>query len=776
MTKFGPNKTNKQFYIQAIIITLLIIILSLVSTAILLSAKPELKDAITTFFKKSNFISSMSRSDSDREDALEFNSHANRIETRENEEEDSSKESFLDDSLPFDLFPDLTTAQPSTSESGSVEMPLNEDVEKDNRDDNETKKDDEEVNPNEVRGEVISASHVKLASVDSFQGSKIILSLPSLGKLQGISGHVFGRSVNAFLGVPFAEPPINHLRFKRTVPITPWKGVLDVTNFKPHCPQVFQLETIEKRTPLTHHLAEDCLYLNIWSPVDDDAKDYPPEGPPKSLKPVMLWFFGGGYSGGSNNLDEFDGRVLAALGDVVVITANYRVGPFGFLDMGVNDSPGNQGLYDNKEALLWTRENIKAFGGDPEQITIFGQSAGAITTGLFMVNNHTSRLFKRAILESGSPVMLNFFFSRVEETAERFVEAMNCTVAEETIEETEDLDAVESITEPMMSDEPTEAQRRDFEAFMRKKSSELSCLNTKTTQDILDGQQQLMSTAFPFTPSPFEDFLPMMATDALKAEKGTQAFFDSFNNIQDVLIGSNSDEGSVILHLEIPEVFEADKINLNITTLAQLKDLLVTNFSKEFNIDSTTANLFANIFFSSGPDEDTTMNLVKRLHEVIGGLAFTCPVVMFAEGLTARGVNVYEYEFGYRSSASPWGSWMGVTHGDEYIFTFGHPLRYPNKYSAEDAEVSKRMIETWSHFARTGRVPKQNSKKWPKFTRERGDFMKINLKHSRVSYKIQDRVCSLFSVGLESFKRRRRDIVSSRLIQVIESFAKYSAL
>jgi carboxylesterase type B len=526
-------------------------------------------------------------------------------------------------------------------------------------------------------------------------------------------------------------------------------------------------------------LAEDCLYLNIWSPVDQDKENESESSgnQKKSLRPVMLWFFGGGYSGGSNNLDEFDGRVLSALGDVVVITANYRVGPFGFLDLGVNDSPGNQGLYDNKEALLWTRRNVKAFGGDPEQITVFGQSAGAITTGLFMVNNHTSSLFKRAILQSGSPVMLNFFFSRVEDTAERFVTAMNCTATAEA--EPEDMEAVES-TSPTeeAADEPTAEDKKDFQAFIKKRNEELSCLNSKTTQEILEGQQQLMSTAFPFTPSPFEDFLPMMATDALKAEPGSKNFIDSFNNVQDVLIGSNSDEGSVILHLEIPEIFEEEKIHLNITTLAELKDLLVTNFSKEFNIDQTTANLFANIFFSSGPTEDSTTNLIKRLYEVIGGLAFTCPVAMFAEGLTARGVNVYEYEFGYRSSASPWGSWMGVTHGDEYIFTFGHPLRYPNKYSAQDSEVSKRMIETWTHFARTGRVPKQNDKKWPKFTRERGDFMKINLNNSRVSYKIQDNVCSLFSVGLDSFRRRRRqaDFVSSRMIQIVEAFAKYSTL
>ena len=818
MTKFGPNKTNKQFYLQVFLITIIIIVLSLVSTAVLLSVKPELKDVITTFFKeKTNFIT-VSRVDSDQEDALEFKTHSNRVDSEENEgeENENNEETLSLETLPPDLFPETSFPdKPSVlNESVNVsdKIPSSEAIDNRHPQDssdkttstestessffrNETADEEHQLNPNEVQGEVISANHVKLPSVDKIQGSEVVVSLSSLGKLKGIEANVFGKRVHAFLGVPFAQPPINSLRFKRTVPVKPWKGVLDATSFKPHCPQHFEIRYINKRSPLTNDLAEDCLYLNIWSPVDEekgDESDPSSSSSPRGVskknkkagKPVMLWFFGGGYSGGSNNIDEFDGRVLASLGDVIVITANYRVGPFGFLDLGVNDAPGNQGLYDNKQALLWTRDNVASFGGDPEQITIFGQSAGAITTGLFMVNNHTSRLFKRAILQSGSPVMLNFFFNRVEDTAERFINAMNCTSVETEGDGDDDLDSSESSeTDATTPEEALAEDRKDFQRFTKRRNEELSCLMKKSTQEMIIGQKKLMETAFPFTPSPFEEFLPLMATDALKAQPGSKLYYDSLNNVQDVLIGSNSDEGSVILHLEIPEIFEQDKIHLNITTLSELKDLLVTNFSKEFNIDKTTANLFANLFFSSGQQEDTTLNLVKRLYNVIGGLAFTCPVAVFADGLTGRGVNVYQYEFGYRSSASPWGSWMGVTHGDEYIFTFGYPLRYPSKYSKEDAEVSKRMIEIWSHFARTGRVPKQNNKKWPKYSRERGDFMKINYNNSRVSYKIQESVCSLFSVGLESFQSRRRrqlgylDVVSSRALrQVIQSFAKYSTM
>lgn len=361
-----------------------------------------------------------------------------------------------------------------------------------------------------------------------------------------------------------------------------------------------------------------------------------------------------------------------------------------------------------RAAIQFVKENIESFGGDPNEMTLFGQSAGAISIGLLMTNNQTSQYFKRVILESGSPIMLNFFFSRSETSAEKFVSVMNCSHPKVVVEsdeitgiETEfstrsDLITTES---SVSSTSDTGAEDRQYD---ERKIREVQCLRSKTMDELLVGQSSLLQVAFPFTPTPLEDLLPIMPYDALTAEPGSKAYQDTFNNFQEVLIGSNTDEASVILHLEIPEIFGSHDIKLNVTTLEGLKEFLITNLSAEFSIDHQTALLFTNVFFNRGPENDSTLNLVKRLYKVIGDLAFVCPVVAFAEGLASRGKSVYQYEFGYRSSISPWGKWMGVTHGDEYIFTFGHPLRYPDRYSQDDIVMSRRMIEIWSTFAKTG--------------------------------------------------------------------------
>lgn len=544
--------------------------------------------------------------------------------------------------------------------------------------------------PNTLKSEIITAIDSEhLAPFVKLVGSHVTVDC-KLGKIRGIQADVQGKLVNAFLGIPYAEAPVGDLRFKKTVKLSrPWMGTLDATKFKPHCPQHFDLELVKKRSPTTNLMTEDCLHLNIWAPA---------ESTDRKLKPVMVWVFGGGFSGGSGNLDEFDGRILTALGDVVVVNFNYRVGSLGFLDLNVADAPGNQGLYDIKECLLWIKENIQYFGGDANEITLVGQSAGAISIGLLMVNDHSSKLFSRAILQSGSPVMLNFFFSRNEETADKFIRFMNCSESGRV----KNTSPESSVNESIDSNEntPEEVIENDFE---QRRQNELKCLKSKSIGQVIEAQKFILdSSAFPFTPEPNEQFLPFMATESLRADIGSKMYKETFNHVNDVLIGTNADEASVILHMEVPEIFALDEIKLNITSMSQLRELVTTNLSKEFSIEPSAAAIFSSLFLNRGPEIDTTQNLIKRLYQVLGDLAFICPVNSLVEGLTERGKNVYQYVFDYRSSASPWGTWMGVTHGDEYIFTFGHPIRYPSRYSRQDIEMSRRMVHTWTHFAKYG--------------------------------------------------------------------------
>lgn len=192
-----------------------------------------------------------------------------------------------------------------------------------------------------------------------------------------------------FLGIPYAEPPVGPLRWRPPQPLPPWEGTRDALAFGPDFPQ----------PPDPHFRAprqdEDCLYLNVWTPtLDAGAK-----------LPVLVWFFGGGFMTGSGSDDHYDGARLAAEG-AVVVTINYRCGLFGFLahpalsaesEHGVS---GNYGLQDQIAALAWVRENIAAFGGDPQRVTAFGFSAGSASISLLLTAPAARGLFQRAILQS----------------------------------------------------------------------------------------------------------------------------------------------------------------------------------------------------------------------------------------------------------------------------------------------------------------------------------------------------------------------------------------
>lgn len=190
--------------------------------------------------------------------------------------------------------------------------------------------------------------------------------------------------VIAWRGIPYAQPPA---RFSPPMPMQPWSGVRDALEFGPSCPQ----EDV-KRAPM----AEDCLYLNIWSPGT------------AGKRPVMFFIHGGSFAGGSGSEEAYNGANLARNGDVVVVTFNYRVGILGFLDFSFihDDFHANCGLFDVLEALRWVKANISAFGGDPDNITVFGQSAGGTITSVLPVLPAARGLFSKCIVMSGGPTLL----------------------------------------------------------------------------------------------------------------------------------------------------------------------------------------------------------------------------------------------------------------------------------------------------------------------------------------------------------------------------------
>lgn len=212
-------------------------------------------------------------------------------------------------------------------------------------------------------------------------------------------GKAHGKTINdgkvrAWLGLPYAAPPTGDLRWKAPQPAAKWSGERDASKFAPHCAQnhVFDDMVFQDNGP-----SEDCLYLNVYAPATADAK---------SKLPVMFWIHGGGFSGGGSNEPRHNGDFLPLKG-VILVTINYRLGVFGFLataDLAkeANGAAGNYGMMDMIAALQWVKKNIKEFGGDPNNVTIFGESAGSFAVSTLMASPMAHDLFQKAIGESGA--------------------------------------------------------------------------------------------------------------------------------------------------------------------------------------------------------------------------------------------------------------------------------------------------------------------------------------------------------------------------------------
>jgi len=238
-----------------------------------------------------------------------------------------------------------------------------------------------------------------------------------------VQGDIDG-GTRRFLGIPFAAPPVGDLRWRPPAPPIPWQGVREAKLFSAGCPQGPSLQG-------TASEEEDCLYLNVWTP----------EPAPAQPLPVMVWFHGGSNQTGSTG-DQvpfgiggplYNGRALAETRDVIVVTTNYRLNVFGFFahsalaaEDPTHPYAGNQGLLDQRAALEWVQKNIRAFGGDPDNVTIFGESAGSFDVCFHVVSPKSRGLFHRAISESGGCTTRQPTAAEAEAEAERLITAVGC--------------------------------------------------------------------------------------------------------------------------------------------------------------------------------------------------------------------------------------------------------------------------------------------------------------------------------------------------------------
>ncbi|XP_035663336.1 LOW QUALITY PROTEIN: cholinesterase 1-like [Branchiostoma floridae] len=482
------------------------------------------------------------------------------------------------------------------------------------------------------------------------------------GRVAGLELDVLGTTVHAFLGIPFAQPPVGERRFRRAEPMEPWDGIHNATRKPSACVQDLAFygreDSIYSTWTPNGPISEDCLYLNVWQPT-----------PVPTGAAVLVWIYGGSFQVGSSALDLYDGKHLAAAERVVVVTVNYRVSTLGFLYAGTEGAPGNVGLTDQAMALMWrVRENIASFGGDPGLVTLFGESAGGISIGYLQMSSDDRDLFHRSIVQSGAVTMP---FGRDSASAAynktvRFAGSAGCP-----------------------SDKGTDAI--------------IACLRDKDGRHLVDTSVLGDIAFFPVIDG---SFLIENPADALKD--------GNFKNV-DILIGSNTNEGPLFWTEDLPEFSS----NTNsIITKEQFIKAIRFYFPRlnEFAVDAAVYQYTA---WAHHEEEAMYRDAFDLLY---GDLFAFCPDVITARAHVRQGAATYMYEFSHRASNSAWPDWMGVVHGAEMEFMFGWPQDAALGYTAEEVDLSRRIMRHWANFARTGNPNNNNETTWGAFNQTDGGY------------------------------------------------------
>lgn len=484
------------------------------------------------------------------------------------------------------------------------------------------------------------------------------------GKIIGSTVTVFNgtSAVDAFLGIPYAEPPVGERRFKPAVAAPPWAPyTLQATKKGAACIQFAPSNPLPPWVETESHQSEDCLYLNVWRPRGKGNDT-------NTLKSVMVWIHGGGFDFGSASMNLYDGAVLAAMGDVVVVSMNYRLGVFGFLALpkDITPAPGNQGLLDQVLALRWVQQHIARFGGDPEKVTLFGESAGGWSIGFHAISPIGRSLFHRAIVQSGGVLVgqLADSFTVAKRKALQLADSVGCV-------EDSELNIVH-------------------------------CLQNKSAHLLVVMQSMVCSQYLMcFTAVYGDEYLPH---DPLKAADVSAP--------KDFLLGNVENEGAVFASLRFWMQFPFRK------ALDVSKGDMLYFFLKTFSFaPSQVAKAVYNLYVGALGDDDY-VSLRSELGNAIGDAFLRCPEVFFAEKLSRHESHVYYYNMVYNSpTAKLLDSWPGMTHFEDVQYVFGMPLRDcpMERYSQADAEFSRQVINIWVTFSKTGVPPPVQGKPWPLF-------------------------------------------------------------
>ncbi|CAJ0566457.1 unnamed protein product, partial [Mesorhabditis spiculigera] len=647
-----------------------------------------------------------------------------------------------------------------------------------------------------------------------------------LGKIRGREGTFEMKDgslpkVRTFLSVPFAEPPTGNLRFRPPVPKKPWREAVEAIEPPPACYQgrdnyntsFWGSEMWNHNTPAK----EDCLYLNIWAPADA-----------RNLT-VMVWLFGGGYYSGSASLILYDGRALAVTGNVVVVNINYRVGPFGYLFFDHTDAPGNMGMLDQQLALQWIRDNIFSFGGNPDRVTLFGESAGASSIVAHLIAPGSQRLFKHGILQSGS---LDNKWSmdtpqRARRKSEKLAELVGCNRTTDTatiqcLRDSEPQKLVDVMWNVDLTflEFPFVIVSRDRHFFRHKdgfqslrKADFTKGVNlmfginhdegaqflehlqparlfqhsnihdhhntgnfqdTATIQCLRDSEPQKLVDVMWNVDLTFLEFpFVIVSRDRhfFRHKDGFQSLRKAdFTKSVNLMFGINHDEGNFWNIYNLPDYF-------NVPIQPELtREEFFDCVDKAFAVQPEVIR-YATKFVYSDPYCNGTGKrkfYAEQVNQMVGDYFFTCDSIWLADKVAADPTNnaqVYIYYFDQHSSANPWPEWTGVMHGYEIEYVFGVPLYNKTAgYTRREEIFSRKVIDYWTTFATTG-VPSVHGSKnhaiWPKYDQTSKSWMNLKAGSNLFAMHAKKSVeCDLW--------RHSKDLEFNNYVHVVSSTREYT--
>lgn len=490
-----------------------------------------------------------------------------------------------------------------------------------------------------------------------------IVETPS-GPVKGIKATFpeTGDTIYEFRGIRYGQPPVGPLRFKKPIPVDKWRETYDATEFGAACPQMsFDfLPGFEKP-----YMSEDCLVLNVYVPKILE---------PSQKLSVMVWIHGGGLVFG--HAHQYNGGRISVTGNVITVTINYRLGVFGFLALDHPAARGNYALWDQKLALQWVHENIAAFGGDPDSVTLFGESAGGWSVHVQSMIPSNKGLFQKAISQSGV-----FDFGRTSMLKQK-----------KLLEYAKDLG------------NKTACPLDDMFDFV-------DCLRTKTFDELITATNL-------FTSMPNDQYTiqsrdtpvidgELFTDNPLRSLVDSQSDVSQFFRSIDFIGGTTSNEGSLI-YMTAPGVQEY--FGFNATESIPLKFIcegLISPYVKAFlGNENEAKSKLCKFYMTDGSIDDQSL----RGSECLADILIVQPTIRMLEYHSSMGGNTYQYRFSKTSPVPVGGpppSWFkGCGHADELVFLFpGKVLGTEDAIlNADEEGLSKHMIKYWTSFAKSGYV------------------------------------------------------------------------